>query len=67
MIKAPEANFIYVIVEGNSEAIYQSLLKEGVIVRPMGRDAIRVTIGLPKENKKLILALKKIMRRNVWT
>lgn len=62
-----EANFIYVTLEGSGGALYEALLKEAVIVRPMGQHAIRVTIGLEKENRKFILALKKIMRRSIWT
>lgn len=53
-----EANFVYMPVE-NSMALYEKLLKQGVIVRPMG-PAIRVTIGLPEENRRFIEALKKV-------
>lgn len=54
-----EANFIYMLVR-DSEAVYDALLKQGVIVRPMGPDSIRVTVGLPGENKRFIEALKRI-------
>lgn len=55
-----EANFIFMYFENNIAAeLYDALLKEGVIVRPMGPSAVRVTIGLPLENKKFIDALKK--------
>ncbi|KAF0145698.1 MAG: histidinol-phosphate aminotransferase [Nitrospirae bacterium] len=54
-----EANFIYIIMDRDSRAVYEALLKQGVIVRPMGPKEIRVTIGLPEENKKFIKALKK--------
>ena len=54
-----EANFIYMPV-ADSMNIYKKLLHAGVIVRPMGTDAIRVTIGLPEENKRFINALKKL-------
>jgi histidinol-phosphate aminotransferase len=58
-----EANFIYIILkDGNAQQVYNELLKEGVIVRPMGAKEIRVTIGLPKENKRLVEALKIVMR-----
>ena len=40
---------------------FHVLSKEGVIVRPMGPKAIRVTIGLPGENKKLTAALRKVL------
>ncbi len=55
-----EANFIFMLL-GNESApkLYKSLLKQGVIIRPMGPAAARVTIGLPAENKRFIEALKK--------
>jgi histidinol-phosphate aminotransferase len=56
-----EANFIYLILAENTSAqVYNVLLKQGIIVRPMGPDAVRITIGLPGENKKLVEALKKV-------
>ncbi len=57
-----EANFIYMILRRNTAGrLYRALLKEGVIVRPAGPSGIRVTIGLPGENKKFIEALRKII------
>ncbi|MGE5893674.1 MAG: histidinol-phosphate transaminase [bacterium] len=55
-----ETNFIYMKID-NSGLIYNEILKRGVIVRPMGPDAIRVTIGLPEENTKFINALREVM------
>lgn len=55
-----EANFIYMPV-ADSMNIYKNLLHAGVIVRPMGPDAIRVTIGLPEENRRFIKALKSVI------
>jgi histidinol-phosphate aminotransferase len=55
---ATEANFIYIPVD-DSSTVNDNLLKLGVIVRPMGPEAIRVTIGLPEENRRFIEALKK--------
>jgi len=56
-----EANFLYIPVEG-SAALYEKLLKMGVIIRPMGPNAVRVTIGLPEENERFIEALKATKR-----
>ena len=56
-----EANFIYIIMDRDSRAVYEALLKQGVIVRPMGPRELRVTIGLPEENKKFIKALKRVI------
>ncbi|MBI4843782.1 MAG: histidinol-phosphate transaminase [Nitrospirae bacterium] len=58
-----EANFIYIILkEGNAGLIYGELLRKGVIIRPMGKSELRVTIGLPEENKRFVEALKAVMR-----
>ncbi|MDA8078145.1 MAG: histidinol-phosphate transaminase [Nitrospiraceae bacterium] len=55
-----QANFIYMPVE-DSKALYDGLLKKGVIIRPMGPGAVRVTIGLPEENRRFIDALKAVV------
>lgn len=55
-----EANFIYMPLNIESKDIYNSLLKKGVIIRPVGPKEIRVTIGLPEENKRFIEALKTV-------
>jgi histidinol-phosphate aminotransferase len=54
-----EANFIYIPI-GDSASVNGALLKLGVIIRPMGPKAIRVTVGLPEENRRFIEALKKV-------
>src|SRR5207253_1578460 len=45
--------------------IYQRLLKEGVIVRPMTpfgmEPALRVTVGTPEENRRLVKALQTVL------
>ena len=56
-----QANFIYIPVE-KAVDIYNRLLKLGIIVRPMGPNAIRVTIGLPEENRQFIEALKTVIK-----
>jgi histidinol-phosphate aminotransferase len=57
-----EANFIYITFrEKVALEIYNRLLKRGVIVRPMGPDAIRVTIGLPGENRQLVEAMEEVI------
>lgn len=56
-----EANFIYIPMESDSNIIYEKLLKKGVIVRPVGSKEIRVTIGLPEENRRFIEALKLVI------
>lgn len=59
-----QANFFLVRV-GNGKEVYEGVLKQGVIVRPMASygmgEYIRVTVGLPEENKRFINAVKKCL------
>jgi histidinol-phosphate aminotransferase len=55
-----ETNFIYIPFE-KAIAVYEGLMKLGVIIRPMGPKAIRVTIGLPEENKRFIDSFKTVI------
>jgi len=59
------ANFILLHCDQDCSILSRKLLKLGVIVRPMkGYDfpnSVRVTIGLPKENKIFISALEKVL------
>lgn len=58
-------NFITVHVGRSGEAVYGLLLKEGVIVRPIGNyglpDHLRVSIGTEQENTIFIKALEKCL------
>jgi len=59
------ANFILVDVGRNAADIYQKLLHQGVIVRPMTpfglETAFRITVGTPEENRKLVKALRMVL------
>jgi histidinol-phosphate aminotransferase len=59
------ANFILVDVGRSAADIYQKLLHEGVIVRPMTsfgmETALRITIGTPDENRRLIKGLRAVL------
>ncbi len=59
-----ETNFIYIILPNNtsSKEVFEFLLREGVIIRPVGPNEIRVTIGLPEENEAFINGLKKFLQ-----
>jgi histidinol-phosphate aminotransferase len=56
-----EANFLYILLEQDSNVLYNEMLRHGVIVRPVGPQEIRVTIGLSVENERFIKALKKVI------
>jgi len=53
-------NFVLMHV-GDANGVYQSLLRQGVIVRPVANyglpEYLRVTIGLPAENRRFLDAL----------
>src|SRR3989449_3956163 len=59
------ANFILVDVGRSAADIYQRLLHQGVIVRPMTpfglETALRITVGTPEENRKLVKALRVVL------
>ncbi len=57
-----ETNFIMFETQRDSKDLYSALLKTGVIIRPMGPQKLRVTIGLPEENKRFIAELEKIVK-----
>lgn len=58
-------NFITVNVPSTGRIIYEKLLQEGVIVRPLANyqmpNHLRITIGTQEENNKFINALQKII------
>jgi histidinol-phosphate aminotransferase len=61
-----QANFVFIDFGRDSEEVFQSLLKEGVIIRP-GKTwgyptSARVTIGRTGDNQRFIKALKKILK-----
>ncbi len=60
-----KANFIFLNIEKDAMEIFQALMKKGVIIRPMVGfgfpESIRVTIGLPEENKFFIQCLKEVL------
>jgi len=55
-----QANFIYMPLGRDAKVLYEALLGKGVIVRPVGPKEIRVTIGLPDENRRLVEALRAV-------
>jgi histidinol-phosphate aminotransferase len=61
---APVANFVYAETGGEARVLFDALLREGVIVRPLdgfgSTSAIRVTIGTAEENTFLADALEKV-------
>ncbi|MDE2089339.1 MAG: aminotransferase class I/II-fold pyridoxal phosphate-dependent enzyme, partial [Gammaproteobacteria bacterium] len=60
-------NFLCVRVGRDAAGVYQALLREGVIVRPVANyglpEYLRVTVGQPRENERFLGALKKTLDR----
>ncbi|MBF0317440.1 MAG: histidinol-phosphate transaminase [Nitrospirae bacterium] len=56
-----QGNFIYINLKVDANTIYNKLLQRGVIVRPMGKTIIRVTIGLQNENETFMRNLREVL------
>lgn len=58
-------NFIAVDFKQDTADLYQALLEQGIIVRPIGvydmPNHLRISIGLPQENDALLQALEKVL------
>ncbi|MCB1859655.1 MAG: histidinol-phosphate transaminase [Gammaproteobacteria bacterium] len=58
-------NFVTVDLGCPAAAVDQALLKEGCITRPIGAyglpNHLRITVGLPEENERLLSALGKVL------
>lgn len=62
-----ETNFVFVPFGPGAKALCDELLQEGVIVRPLAwmgfPEAIRISVGSPAENTKLVSALAHVLSR----
>ncbi len=60
-------NFLAIDFGRDAAPIYQALLHEGVIVRPIGvyemPNHLRVTVGLPAENERFLTSVRKVLGR----
>ena len=60
------ANFICVDFGKPAGPVHEALLRQGVIVRPVAEygmpNYLRVTVGLPEENRRFVEALRKTVR-----
>jgi histidinol-phosphate aminotransferase len=57
-----QANFVYFDVKRDGRALFDALLREGVIVRHIEGTMLRVTIGQPDENDAFLASLKKVLQ-----
>src|SRR6202790_7713 len=62
-----ETNFLFVPIGPRAKALCDELLREGVIIRPLGwmglPEAIRISVGSPEENTRLVGALADALAR----
>lgn len=60
-----KGNFITIDFKQSAAPIYDALLREGVIVRPIAGygmpNHLRISVGLPEENERLFKALVKVL------
>lgn len=60
-----QTNFVFVDLGRPAEPVFQTMLRDGVIVRPvtsMGEtNGMRITIGTPEQNERTIAALSKAL------
>ncbi len=61
-----QANFIMVDFGEKCDTIYNELLRRGILLRPLKAygftSCLRITVGLPDENERLISTLKEILK-----
>jgi len=57
------ANFVYMRIGADSIAVSDEFMRRGVIIRPMSRGWLRVTVGHDSENRKFVTALDEVIAR----
>jgi histidinol-phosphate aminotransferase len=62
-----QANFFLIDVQKDADTVFERMLAEGVIVRSMRSygypNYIRISVGLPQENKRFVAALANVLKR----
>jgi histidinol-phosphate aminotransferase len=68
VLTAPSGgNFLLAHIGANAAAVNQALLRKGIIVRPVGNyglpEHLRLTLGTPEQNDRLLVALAEVRAR----
>ncbi|HEY2735850.1 MAG TPA: aminotransferase class I/II-fold pyridoxal phosphate-dependent enzyme, partial [Polyangiales bacterium] len=61
-----QTNFVCVQLDRPAKLVYEALLRAGVIVRPFGPPLdrhLRISVGLPEENDRLLRTLPLVMQQ----
>jgi histidinol-phosphate aminotransferase len=62
-----EGNFIYIETGRDAKVLFKQIVELGVTIRPLTSfnkpTAIRITIGTPAQNKKILGILKKVLNK----
>jgi histidinol-phosphate aminotransferase len=56
-----EANHIYVDVQKDCNEVFVELQKRGMIIRPITKTFIRITIGTMEQNERVVALLKEVL------
>ncbi len=56
-----QTNFLFIDTRVSSQWVFQELQKVGVIVRPIGASAIRVSTGLREDNERFVEHFRRLM------
>lgn len=60
-----QANFFLIDLKRDAESVFEKMLRNGVIVRPMAAygypNYIRISVGLPEENQRLVETLREVI------
>jgi len=56
-----QTNFVYIDTRKSSSWLFEELQRVGVIVRPVGPAAIRVSTGLRQDNERFIEHVRRLI------
>jgi histidinol-phosphate aminotransferase len=57
-----EANFVYMLTGIDADRVFKTIMDRGITIRPMGKDAIRVTIGTRAQNELFFKHFKQVLK-----
>lgn len=61
---ASQTNFVMVDVGFDARAFFEKMVKQGVIVRPVGPTFVRINIGTAEQNARLLAAMRVALKRD---